>query len=348
MRLTLTGDAGSIIIPVVTVDNVKGGCYLPTDKITKQPSRTGKHKITTVPLNRRAHKVSRAMFGTPCKRGGSFSRFIDSLPRLLAAEGFRSCVNAVVRAREKGKPVIAMLGGHVVKCGCNPVLIDLMQRRVITALAMNGAASIHDFEIALIGKTSEDVQKGLEDGTFGMARETGVMMNEALARGVEKGMGAGRALGDYLQEKKLLYADDSLLARAACLDLPATVHIAIGTDIIHQHPQAEGRIIGEASMTDFHLFTELVGGLGNGGVILNFGSAVIMPEVFLKALTIARNTGRRVRNFTAATFDMLLQYRAMENVVKRPVAAGGSGHYLIGHHEIMIPLFARAVIEGQI
>jgi hypothetical protein len=254
-------------------------------------------------------------------------------------------VDAIVAARRREKPVIAFMGGHVVKCGLGPVIIDLMRRGAVTAVAMNGSTSIHDFEVALIGKTSEDVQAGLEFGTFGMARETGQMMNEALALGEAEELGAGWAIGRYILEKRLPHRDASILAQAVRLRMPATVHIAIGTDIIHQHPQADGAILGKTTMDDFRLLTEVVARLGGGGVVLHFGSAVILPEVFLKALTVSRSAGRRVRNFTAAVFDMIFQYRELQNVARRPVAAGGKGYYLIGHHEIMIPLLARAVVE---
>ena len=285
------------------------------------------------------------MFGKACRKGETFQAFLDSLPNILAAKELRECVDAIIRARRRSKPVIAAIGGHVVKCGLNRVIIDLMRRGVITALAMNGATSIHDFEIALAGKTSEDVQEGLNRGTFGMAEETGAMMNDALAAGDASGFGAGWAIGFYILEHRLPHRDASLLAQAVRLRLPATVHIAIGTDTIHQHPQADGRILGQMTMNDFMLFTDVVANLGGGGVMLNIGSAVILPEVFLKALNIARNAGIRVTNFTTATFDMMVQYRAMQNVVRRPVAAGGRGYYIIGHHEIMIPLLSRAIIE---
>jgi len=301
--------------------------------------------VKTIPIARRKSKVSLAMFGKACRKGETFQAFLDSLPNILAAKELRECVDAIIRARRRSKPVIAAIGGHVVKCGLNRVIIDLMRRGVITALAMNGATSIHDFEIALAGKTSEDVQEGLNRGTFGMAEETGAMMNDALAAGDASGFGAGWAIGFYILEHRLPHRDASLLAQAVRLRLPATVHIAIGTDTIHQHPQADGRILGQMTMNDFMLFTDVVANLGGGGVMLNIGSAVILPEVFLKALNIARNAGIRVTNFTTATFDMMVQYRAMQNVVRRPVAAGGRGYYIIGHHEIMIPLLSRAIIE---
>jgi len=301
--------------------------------------------VKTIPIARRKSKVSLAMFGKACRKGETFQAFLDSLPNILAARQLRECVDAIVRARRRSKPVIAAIGGHVVKCGLNRVIIDLMRRGVVTALAMNGAASIHDFEIALAGKTSEDVQEGLDKGTFGMAGETGAMMNDALAAGDASELGAGWAIGRYILEKRLPHRDVSLLAQAVRLRLPATVHIAIGTDTIHQHPQADGRIIGQTTMNDFRLFIDVVSNLGGGGVMLNIGSAVILPEVFLKALAVARNAGIRVADFTTATFDMLVQYRPLQNIVRRPVAAGGRGYYIIGHHEIMIPLLSRAIIE---
>lgn len=302
-------------------------------------------RVKAVPISARKHKVAIPMFGKPCRKGGAFSSFYASLPRILAGEEFRAVVDAIVAARRRGRPILACMGGHVVKCGLGPVIIDLMRRGAVTAVAMNGSTAIHDFEIALIGKTSEDVQAGLELGTFGMARETGEMMNEALAAGEAGGLGAGRAIGGYILRKRFPHRAASLLAQAVRMRIPATVHIAIGTDIIHQHPQADGRIIGKTTMDDFRLLAEVVGRLGGGGVVLNLGSVVVLPEVFLKALTVARSAGRPVRNFTAAVFDMLVQYRGLQNVARRPVAAGGNGYYLIGHHEIMIPLLARAVIE---
>lgn len=298
-----------------------------------------------MPIRERRHKVSLASFGRPCRKGESFRRFLLSLPDILAATEFREVVGAVVRARRRSRHVVLCMGGHVIKCGLSRVVIDLMRRGVVTAVAMNGAAAIHDFEIALIGRTSEDVQRGLDDGTFGMARETGEMMNEALAVGAAEDLGAGWAIGRAVIERRLPHRDASVLARAVRLRMPATVHIAIGTDIIHQHPGADGAATGKATMDDFRIFTEVVADLADG-VILNFGSAVIMPEVFLKALTVARNAGGGPRRFTAAVFDMARQYRPMENIARRPVARGGRGYYICGHHEIMLPLLARAVVEA--
>jgi len=313
--------------------------------MARKMQRILSQRIRTIPIAAKKHKVVLSMFGDASPKGESFQKFIDSLPDILAAQQFRACVEAIVRARRRLKPVIFCMGGHVIKCGLSRVIIDLMQRGAVTAIAMNGAASVHDFEIALIGRTSEDVQEGLRNGTFGMAEETGAMVNEALAIGNASGLGAGWAIGRYILERKLPHRNVSLLAQSVRLRMPATVHIAIGTDTIHQHPHADGAVLGQTSMNDFKMFTDVVACLGGGGVVLNVGSAVIMPEVFLKALTVARNSGRRVTDFTAITLDMMIQYRALENVVRRPVAAGGRGFYLIGHHEIMVPLLARAIID---
>ena len=238
-----------------------------------------------------------------------------------------------------------MMGGHVIKCGLSPMLIALAKRGVITGFAFNGASSIHDFEIALIGETSEDVGAYLQTGKFGMWEETGRLMNEAIQRAADTGIGMGEALGKSLVEMDAAYTDYSLLAAGIHYAVPITVHVAIGTDIIHQHPAASGAAIGEASFTDFRVLTEMVTHLEGGGVVLNLGSAVILPEVFLKALTIARNLGHTVSRFTTANFDMQQQYRPMENVVKRPTEMGGHGYTFTGHHELMIPLLVQAVLS---
>jgi hypothetical protein len=237
-----------------------------------------------------------------------------------------------------------MMGAHPIKCGLNPVLVDAMRRGIIAAVAFNGAGAIHDFETAYQGETSEDVQRGLDDGSFGMVDETSRLMNAALAAGVETGLGAGEALGQTIIAANFPKRDLSILATGAELGIPVTVHIAVGTDIIHQHPSANGAVLGETSYRDFQRFASVVAKL-EGGVVLNIGSAVIMPEVFLKALTIARNLGNTVETFTAATFDMIRQYRPSENVVRRPTHLGGQGFYIVGHHEIMIPLLFAAVTE---
>jgi hypothetical protein len=245
--------------------------------------------------------------------------------------------------REK-RPVVLMMGAHSIKVGLNPLFADAMRRGILSAVAMNGAGAIHDFELCYQGETSEDVQRGLNDGSFGMADETGRMMNAALAAGIGKGLGAGRALGDALLAAGQPNTHLSILATAAELGIPVTVHIAIGTDIIHQHPTTDGAVLGEATYRDFQTFAAVCAQL-EGGVVLNIGSTVIMPEVFLKALTIARNLGHTVERFTTATFDMIRHYRPAENVQRRPTALGGQGFYIVGHHEIMIPLLFAAVTE---
>lgn len=302
-------------------------------------------KIKTYPIRERDNKVKKEDFAAPQKRDGRFSDFLNALPKILAARDLRSIVQAVLNAHKLKKPVIWALGGHVIKCGLSPVLNDLMQRGIITHLAMNGSAAVHDFEIAMIGQTSEDVSVSIRDGTFGMADETGRMMNNALRIGVKQGLGAGQALGEMILKGDFRYKELSVISKAIECGVPVSVHIAIGTDIIHQHPVADGAVIGEATFKDFQIFAAGISQLGGGGVYCNVGSAVIMPEVFLKALSISRNLGHPVRNFVTANFDMIYQYRERENVVRRPQGDDAKGYAIIGHHEIMIPLLARAIID---
>ena len=302
-------------------------------------------KLKTYPIDRRKSKIKHQDFAKAPSKERSFSDFIDSLPNILTGESFRKVVDAIVSARKKKKPVIAMMGSHVIKCGLNPVIIELIKKKIITAIALNGSGAIHDFEIALIGKTSEDVEEALEDGSFGMAKETALYINGAIGEAVEREIGAGKAIGQVIDEEKMCFKDLSLLYNCAKQEVVATVHIAVGTDIIHQHPSCDGANIGEASLRDFHSFIEVVSELGDGGVILNIGSSVILPEVFLKALNVARNLGHKVKNFTACNFDMIQHYRPYQNVVKRPIKSGGNGYTIVGHHEIMIPLLAQAIIE---
>jgi hypothetical protein len=304
-------------------------------------------KIRTVPIARRGNKVSAQDLAQPPADDRSFHAFLDSLPNILEAQSFHAVVAALVAAARGQHGVVCMLGGHVVKTGLAPVLIDLMRRRVITHLASNGSAVIHDFELACFGATSEDVEAGLRDGTFGMADETGRAMNDALRAGAARGWGMGESLAHALAERKdLQSAEHSLLLNARALDVPFTVHAAIGAEIIHQHPAADGAAIGATSHTDFK---RLAGYLPRieGGVALNVGSAVIMPEVFLKALTIARNLNEGApREFVTADFDMVRHYRPRVNVVERPTRTGGGrGYQITGHHEIMIPLLSWAVVE---
>lgn len=314
--------------------------------MVKKIERVNFNKIRTYPIRERENKVRVSDFSKnlPTK-GISFKSFYENLSDILAVKDFRGVVDSIIKARKKEKPVIFCLGGHVIKCGLSPVIISLMEKGIVTGIALNGAGSIHDFEIAMIGATSEDVADNIEDGTFGMAEETGRIMNESMAKGVKQGLGAGYVLGERILKDDFKYRDYSLLAKGIEFEVPVTVHIAIGTDIIHQHPSCDGAALGEASYIDFQTFTTEVSQLGDGGVVINFGSSVILPEVFLKAITISRNLGYAVKNFTAVDFDMIQHYRPMTNVVKRPISLGGKGYSIRGHHEIMIPLLAQAVIE---
>jgi deoxyhypusine synthase len=254
-------------------------------------------------------------------------------------------VDAIINAHQRAKPVIWAMGAHVIKCGLSPLVIELIKRNVITAVALNGAGAIHDVEIALIGETSEDVGAGLADGSFGMAEETGRFINEAVAEGAAGEMGMGEILGRKLIEVKAPHCDYSILAHAGQLGTPVTVHVAIGTDIVHMHPTAQGGPIGITTFRDFRLLAAVVADLGGGGVYLNIGSAVLLPEVFLKALTLARNLGHDVSGFTTVNLDMQQHYRPLQNVVGRPTALGGKGYAITGQHELMLPLLVQAIIE---
>lgn len=302
--------------------------------------------ITTYPISERKNKMNvKDDFALPVTAGMSVSDLLASLPRQLGASSLNRVIDAIVAARQKGKPVVVAMGGHVIKCGLQPVLKSLIEAEVITAVALNGAGSIHDFEIALIGATSEDVGAVLHAGTFGMARETGQDINQALKRGVEKGMGYGESIGRMILERELPFQEESLQALCVKKGIPVTVHVAVGTDITHQHPSADGAVIGAASYHDFRLFTSVVSELGDGGVYLNIGSAVLLPEVFLKALSVAQNLGFHVDHFTTANFDMQQHYRPLTNVVKRPTSGESRGYTVTGHHEIMIPLLAAGVLD---
>lgn len=300
-----------------------------------------------MPVARRPNKVSAAEFATPPVAGASFDDFLRALPDVLVARDFLLVVDAIVAAARAKKGVIVMLGGHIVKTGLAALFVDLMTRRIITHVAMNGSAAIHDYEIARFGATSEDVAAGLRDGTFGMADETGREMNGAFTHGMKTGTGMGEALGRALdQAKDLADANLSVVLHAYRLGMPVTVHAAIGAEIIHQHPTANGAAIGDTSHRDFRRLAHAVTTLHDGGVVLNLGSAVIMPEVFLKALTIARNLGAgRPTHFVSADFDMQRHYRPRVNVVQRPTMDSGKGYEVTGHHEIMIPLLAWAVVS---
>jgi hypothetical protein len=300
--------------------------------------------IQTYPLKSRKSKARVEDFARPGGPNPTIAQLIDSLPNVLAAADFKAVVRAIVDAKRRGG-VIWGLGAHVIKTGLGPILIDLMRRGFVSAIATNGAAVIHDFEIALAGMTSEDVEQALGEGSFGMSDETGRLLNEAITRGVGGGLGVGQAVCRYLSETQPPFADSSILAAASKLDIPVTVHIAIGTDIIHMHPAASGRALGEGSLRDFRYLVSNVARLENG-VYLNCGSAVLLPEVFLKAVALARNKGIGLANMTTVNLDFVRLYRPQTNVVARPTAGtSGRGYSLIGHHELMIPLLAAAVID---
>lgn len=302
--------------------------------------------LTTYSLKTRASKVNIKDFARPIKAGISVKEFIRGLPDILAAKDIREIASVIIEAY-KAKRVIAVgLGAHFIKVGLGPVIIDLLEKGIISAIALNGAGIIHDFEIAYSGATSEDVDAEIGDGSFGMAEETGRLLNEAINKGIKKGWGIGRSVGNMINRSRYPYKDMSILAACARLKIPATVHVAIGTDILHIHPAIRGDATGEGSYRDFQLFTGVVARL-EGGVYLNIGSAVILPEVFLKALTLARNKGHKVQNLTTINMDFIKHYRPTTNVVRRPTKEGtGKGYSLIGHHEIMFPLLAAAIIEG--
>lgn len=301
--------------------------------------------MRTVPIGRRPNKVRAEEFASPPGEDRSFAAFLGALPDVLAARDFLALARDIAVAAGK-RGVVVMVGGHIVKTGLAPILIDFMRRGIITHLAMNGAAAIHDYEISRWGGTSEDVQAGLREGTFGMAEETGREMNEAFIRGQDERWGMGESLARALDGKALAHPELSLLKSADDLGVPLTVHAAIGAEIIHQHPAASGAAIGDTSHRDFRRFAASLPAVHDGGVVLNLGSAVILPEVFLKALTIARNLNDgRPTGFTAADLDMLRHYRPHMNVVQRPTVEGGTGYEITGHHELMVPLLAWSVLS---
>src|SRR5579871_3806247 len=305
--------------------------------------------LHTVKLQDRGGKVATAEFASVYRKGSGMSGWLDSLPHILAGDSFRAVIDAMEAARAKGRALLWGLGGHVIKCGLAPVLIDLMRRGYVTAFALNGSAAIHDFEIALAGHTSEDVEAVLPDGRFGAAEETGREINLAIAAGDRDELGIGEALGRRLHEiARPEFAPASLLLQAWRASVPVTVHVAIGTDTPHMHPAADAAAIGSASHRDFRLLCSLVAQMHDGGVYLNVGSAVVLPEVFLKAVSAVRNLGHPLAAFTTVNLDFLQHYRPRMNVVQRPHAAsGGKGYALTGHHEVMLPLLAAALIEAE-
>jgi hypothetical protein len=297
-------------------------------------------RVGTTPLGERRHLVDTARFGELADPAGTVGAFIDSLPDVLAARALRELAGHIARAHRDGHGVAVAMGGHVVKTGCGPLIVDLMRRGIVTSLHMAGSAAIHDWELAFAGRTSEDVGAGLLCGEYGTSEETGRAFAKASARAADEGCGLGRALGASIVEEEFAHRDVSLLGEAARLGLPCTVHVAIGTDTVHVHPAVDGATLGEASLLDFRLACTVVSRL-NHGVWLNLGSAVVMPEVLLKCVTVAANTGAEVDDLTTANFDMLRHYRTRTNVVQRPAARG---YDMAGHHEIMIPLLRMAVL----
>jgi hypothetical protein len=303
-------------------------------------------RVRTYPLGSRRSKVGLADFARPHAAGAPLSSFLEGLPRLLGAETLRALAADVLRARARGKPILWGMGAHVLKVGLSPVIADLMERGLVTGLALNGAGVVHDFELAVAGQTSEDVSAGLGSGAFGMARETGEEINRAIVAGDADGLGLGAAVGRHLEQRRPRHLEVSLLARAWRLGLPATVHVAVGTDIVHMHPACDPAAVGRTTHLDFRILAGEVARLGGGGVYLNVGSAVLLPEVFLKAVTLARNLGHDLRDFATANLDFIQSYRPSTNVVQRPTAGVGRGYSLTGHHEIMVPLLAAALVEG--
>ncbi len=301
-------------------------------------------KVKTFSLIRRKSKVSLSILATPSSKGDTVKSFINKLPHVLAVNDFIATVKAVVSARRNKRPVVLGMGAHPIKVGLSPLIIDLMKQDIITAVATNGACIIHDFELSFAGHTSEDVGEELSKATFGMAKETGRYLNRAITSGVKKGYGIGRSVGELIYNGRFSFKENSIFGTAYELAIPSTVHIAIGTDIIHMHPDADGSSTGKGSFRDFKLLTSVVSDL-EGGVYINLGSAVIMPEVFLKALTVARNLGNKVENITTVNMDFIQHYRPRENVLRRPTMKKGSAYALTGHHEIMVPLLAAAIIE---
>lgn len=306
-----------------------------------------KKSLKTIPIQERKSLVDIKDFRDPFVPCSDFSCFIDSLPNFLAAKDLREFTGFLKEARNKDKPIVWGIGPHTIKVGLNPVIIDLMERGWISALAVNGAYMIHDFEIALAGKTSEDVSENLHKGHFGNAEETGLFLNIALKDGQEKGIGAGEALGNYLMQGTFSFNRHSVLYNAYKLNIPVTIHPAIGTDIIHYHPNFDGAVLGKLAERDFLLFSSVLSKISGGGVYINAGSAVILPEVFLKAIAFCSGQGIEMKEFYTAVFDFNRHYRPNENVVKRPVSRGGKGYYFIGHHEIMIPLLAAMLITRK-
>jgi hypothetical protein len=302
--------------------------------------------VRTYPLASRKSKVSRRDFARPVAPRSSLASFLSGLPHILAGEVLRGLAEEMRRARARRRPILWGLGAHVLKVGLSPLIIDLMDRGFVTGIALNGAGIVHDFELAVAGHTSEDVDAGLGSGAFGMARETGEEVNRAIVEGDRDGLGLGAALGRHLERRRARYLGLSLLAAAWHRGLPVTVHVALGTDIVHMHPACDPAAVGRSTHLDFRTFAALVADLGGGGVYLNVGSAVLLPEVFLKAVTLARNLGHDLTDFATANLDFIQSYRPNTNVVERPTRGVGRGYRLTGHHELMVPLLAALLVES--
>ncbi|MBM4347943.1 MAG: hypothetical protein FJ107_07395 [Deltaproteobacteria bacterium] len=302
------------------------------------------NQATFLSLNRKKHKVEKTFFANPWKNGGTMTDYFNSLPGILAGKDFREVVERIAKAFHQKRMILLGMGAHPIKVGLNPILIDLMKKGILKGIAINGACLIHDVEIAMTGHTSEEVDEELSRGTFGMVKETHEAINHAIQEGAQKGWGIGESIGRKILSGKFRYKQLSLLAAGQKLGIPITVHIAIGTDINHMGPSADGSAIGKGSLQDFRSFASLVAQLEKG-VFINLGSAVILPEVFLKALALARNLGHPLINLTTVNMDFIHHYRPSLNVVKRPTLKGGKGYTLIGHHELMFPLLAAAVLE---
>lgn len=298
--------------------------------------------VRRIPFAERETKVDAAMFGKPALDDDSFAAFFRGLPDILVAKDLKALAQRTAEVISARGKIIVMMGAHLIKTGLSPLFIELMRRKAISCLVMNGAGVIHDFEVALFGRTSEDVAANLETGLFGYVEETGIMINQAVSEGAAKGLGYGEAVAEKLAVLPTKHPELSLLLAAREHEVPVTVHVAIGTETIHQHPETDGAAIGETSYRDFKILAQQLTGL-EGGIVFLYGSAVVLPEVFLKALTAARNLGHPVRKFTAVNFDMIRHYRPQENVVSRPTRSGGEGFTVIGHHEIMIPFFWQGV-----
>ena len=319
---------------------------------TARPLTLG--EVATYPLASRKNKVSLADFAKPLPPNASLSKFLDSLPNILAAQDLRALLTAIRQAKRTRKAILWGLGGHIIKTGLGPILADLMRRGFVSAVAMNGAALIHDFEIALSGNTSEDVEAGLGEGKFGMATETGLFLNQIASTAAFSGIGYGEAAGKFLASRRLDSRNTraSILYNAYKLKIPVTIHLAIGTDIPHMHPTADGAVLGTATHHDFRLFCSLVKEMHPGGVYLNWGSAVLLPEVFLKAVSVVHNLGIALQPITTANFDFIQHYRPLQNVVKRPTApaagrtSASKGYAITGHHELLLPVVAAALVSN--